>query len=248
MVVEHPRAGYQMLTDKIRFEGEIVNHKRVHRVYREEGLQLPRRRKKRMRSVRREPLQTPRQLNECWSMDFVHDMLADQRRFRTFTLLDNFSRECLALDVATSIPGARVVRVLDRVAQQRGYPETIVCDNGPEFRGRDMDRWAAKHGARLHFIDPGKPMQNAFVESFHDKFRAESLNATWFLDLADARTKIEAWREEYNERRPHRSIGRIPPAVFARRSTLLQSPPAPSGPSSRTTSAEVQSVHLQPGQ
>lgn len=229
LAVECPRYGYQMMTDRIRWEGLRVNHKRVYRIYREEGLQLPKRRRKRLRSVRREPLKPAETVNARWSMDFMSDSLADGRKFRVLNVLDEFSRECLAIEVNTSLPGSVVARVLDEIAAQRGYPEVIVVDNGPEFRGREMDTWACRRGVRLHFIDPGKPMQNAFVESFNDKFRAECLNSHWFMGLSEARRTIAAWREEYNERRPHRSLGRIPPAAYARRAAALQSPSAPSG-------------------
>jgi putative transposase len=218
-----------MMFDRIRLEGAVVNHKLVYRLYREENLQLPKRRRKHLRSVRRQPLAPAEMLNARWSMDFMSDAFADGRRFRVLNVIDDFSRECLAIEVGTSLPGIVVTRVLDRIAAKRGYPAVIVTDNGPEFRGREMDAWAFRHGIRLHFIDPGKPMQNGFVESFNDKFRYECLNAEWFGGLDDARQRIEGWRREYNERRPHSSIGRIPPAVFARRAAALQAPTAPSG-------------------
>jgi putative transposase len=165
-------------------------------------------------------------LNERWSMDFMVDTLADGRRFRVLTVMDEFSRECLAIDTAVSIPGVRVTRVLDAIATQRGYPKVIVTDNGPEFTGRAMDRWASQHRIRLHFIQPGKPTQNAFIESLNGTFREECLSADWFTDLVDARIKVRRWQREYNERRPHSKIGRIPPAVFAsglyRRGTPLR--------------------------
>ena len=230
LAVECPRAGYRLMFDRLRWEGTRVNHKRVYRLYREEGLQLPKRRRKHLRSIRRQPLTQAAAINTRWSMDFMSDAFGDGRRFRVFNLIDDFSRECLAIEVGTSLPGLVVTRVLDRVAERRGYPAVIVADNGPEFRGRELDAWACRHGVRLHFIDPGKPMQNAFVESFNDKFRYDCLNTNWFLGLEDARDRIERWRREYNELRPHSSIGRIPPAEFARRATALQSPPAPCGP------------------
>lgn len=216
LATEYPRYGYRMLTDKLRQEGTHANHKRVYRVYREEGLQLPKRRRKRIRSAKRVPLAPAVRLNERWSMDFMVDMLADGRRFRVLNVMDEFSRECIAMDVAISIPGVRVARVLDAVTSSRGYPKVIVCDNGPEFAGRALDQWAAKHGVRLHFIQPGKPTQNAFIESLNGTFREECLSADWFVDLTDARVKVRRWQREYNERRPHSRIGRVPPAVFAR--------------------------------
>jgi len=214
-----------MLTDKLNQEGLHANHKRVYRVYREEGLQLPKRRRKRIRSAKRIPLAPPACLNERWSMDFMVDMLADGRRFRVLTVMDEFSRECLALDIATSIPGVRVTRVLDAIAAQRGYPRVIVSDNGPEFTGRALDCWASRHSVRLHFIQPGKPTQNAFIESLNGTLRQECLSADWFAALVDARIKTRRWQREYNERRPHSRIGRIPPAVFA----SLQHPEKSSG-------------------
>ena len=231
-----------MMLDRIRLEGTVVNHKRVYRVYRQEGLQLPKRRRKHLRSVKREPLTPALGLNARWSMDFMSDAFADSRRFRVFNVIDDFSRECLAIEVGTSLPGVVVTRVLDRIAAIRGYPTVIVTDNGPEFRGREMDAWAFQHKIRLHFIDPGKPMQNGFVESFNDKFRYECLNAHYFLGLDDARRRVESWRREYNERRPHRSIGRIPPAVFAQRAAALQSPPAPSGLLRKDSNSSAEAV------
>jgi len=205
-----------MLTDKLHQEGQLANHKRVYRIYREEALQLPKRRRKRIRSAKRIPLAPATQLNERWSMDFMQDMLSDGRRFRVLTVMDEYSRECLAIDAAISIPGERVTRVLDAIAVNRGYPAVVVTDNGPEFTGRALDRWASQHGVRLHFIQPGKPTQNAFIESLNGTFREECLSADWFLDLPEARSRISRWRQEYNEQRPHSTIGRIPPAVFAR--------------------------------
>jgi putative transposase len=219
------------MADRIRQEGMIVNHKRVFRVYRAEGLQLPKRRRKRVRSEARQPLPPADDLNVRWSADFVSDALGEGRKFRVLNVVDDCSREDLESDVEFSIPGSRVREVLDSIAAVRGYPEVIVVDNGPEFRGREVDAWACQHGVKIHFIDPGKPMQNAFVESFNDKMRAECLNVNWFVDLDDAKRKIAAWRKEYNEIRPHSSIGRIPPAEFARRAAALRSPKAaPSGP------------------
>lgn len=218
-----------MMLDRIRWRGTVVNHKRVYRLYCQEGLQLPRRRRKYLRSVRRQPLTPALGVNARWSMDFMSDAFSDGRKFRVLNVIDEFSRECLAIEVGASLPGIVVTRVLDRIAATRGYPAVIVTDNGPEFRGREMDAWACRKGVRLHFIDPGKPMQNGFVESFNDKFRYSCLNAEYFVGLEDARRRIEAWRRDYNEERPHRSIGRIPPAEYARRAAALQAPTAPSG-------------------
>jgi putative transposase len=149
-------------------------------------------------------------------MDFVHDSLADGRKLRTLTLVDDFTRECPALEMATSIPGSRVCRVLDRLKEERGLPKTIVVDNGPEFVSFAVDQWAYREGVELHFIEPGKPNQNAFVESFNAIFRNECLNEHWFRDLAEAKEIIEDWRMDYNTQRPHGSIGNQTPAEFIR--------------------------------
>ncbi len=245
LATEYPRYGYELLADKLRLEGWAVNRKRVYRIYREEELQLPKRRRKRIRSVKRAPLAAATHVNERWSMDFLHDMLADGRKIRVFAVIDEFTRECLALEVAPSIPGERVTRVLDRVVKERGRPEVIVSDNGPEFTGRAMDRWASTKAIRLHFIQPGRPTQNAFIESFNSTFRRECLSAQWFGSLLLARSDIETWRREYNERRPHSSVGRIPPAIFAGRLARSQSPSAPStvpNVKSSTESPELESV------
>ncbi len=153
--------------------------------------------------------------NERWSMDFQHDLLATGQRFRSLNIVDDFSRECPAIEVDTSLPGTRVVRVLDRLAETRGLPLEIVLDNGPEMISKALDEWAYRNGVRLNFIEPGKPTQNAFIESFNGRFRDECLNENWFLDLGDAREIIEAWRIDYNTSRPHSSLGYATPEEFA---------------------------------
>ena len=154
-------------------------------------------------------------VNERWSMDFVSDQLASGRRIRIFNVVDDYSRECVGQVVDVSISGLQVARCLDELAVSRGLPRTIVCDNGPEFTGKAMFLWSQRSRVQLHFIQPGKPTQNAFVESFNGKFRDQCLNLNWFRDLAEARMAIDEWRTHYNEVRPHRSLGQ-PPAVFAR--------------------------------
>lgn len=216
LALARPRCGYRLLGDFLRDEGYVVNHKRLFRLYKAEELALPRRRPRKAPRPRQPRLEVALRPNQRWSMDFVSDALAAHRRFRCLTMVDDATRECPKLLVDTSISGVRVTRVLDELKDTRGLPEVIVVDNGPEFTSAAMHRWARRNGVRLHFIDPGKPTQNAYVESFNGKFRDTCLNAHWFVDLEDARRTIEAWRVDYNEVRHHSSLGRRPPAVYAR--------------------------------
>lgn len=165
----------------------VVNHKRVYRLYREEGLALRRRKGKRFRAEARVPMVLPTRANQMWTMDFTRDSLASGRKFRTLNLMDGYTREALWIEADTSLPGLRVVQVLERVVQERGLPEAIQVDNGPEFISRAVDQWAYANGVALHFIDPGKPVQNAFIESFNGEFRDECLNQNWHTSLEDAR-------------------------------------------------------------
>ncbi len=224
---ERCRFGYRRLTVLLRREGWPVNHKRVYRLYREEGLGVRRRKRKRIGAVERQPLGIPTRQNERWSMDFISDALSEGRKFRSLNIVDDFNRECLAAEVDTSLTGARVVRVLERLRELRGLPQILVMDNGPEFAGRAVDVWAYDQGVRLHFIEPGKPVQNAFIESFNGKMRDECLNEHWFMSLAEAREAIEAWRRDYNEVRPHTSLGNRTPQEFTACGAALRSPTAP---------------------
>jgi len=162
--------------------------------------------------------------NQQWSMDFVSDSLSNGRRLRILSVIDNYSRECLATEADTSIGGQRVVRVLNRIAYIRGLPEGIVVDNGPEFIGNALDKWAYQRGIRLHFIRPGKPVENAYIESFNGKFRDECLNQNWFLTLEHAREEIEEWRMDYNQERPHSSLGDLSPEEFMRQKEQKMTP------------------------
>jgi len=224
---ERRRFGYRRLTVLLRREGWTVNHKRVHRLYREEGLQVRRRKRKRIGAVERQALAIPVRQNERWSMDFISDALSDGRKFRSLNLVDDYNRECLAAEVDTSIPGARVVRVLEQLRERRGLPQVLVMDNGPEFAGQALDAWAYQRGVRLHFIEAGKPVQNAFIESFNGKMRDECLNEHWFMSLGEARETVEAWRRDYNEVRPHSALGNRTPQEFTARGAALRSPTAP---------------------
>ena len=209
------RFGYRRLHILLEREGVRVNHKRVHRIYQAAGLQVRRRRRKRLTRADRVPLPIATQRLERWSMDFTTDTLADGRNFRTLNIVDDFTRECVAIEVDRSLPGLRVTRVLARLHAAVGLPQTIVVDNGPEFAGRALDTWTYAHGVTLRFIRPGKPIENAYVESFNGKFRDECLNEHWFVSLADAKTAIEAWRVDYNTVRPHSSLGGRTPGQFA---------------------------------
>ncbi len=222
LAAKRPRFGYRRLWAMLRREKNpdgtprwIVNHKRVHRLYREGGLALRRKQRKRFRAEARVPLELPAWANQVWTMDFTEDQLVSGRKFRTLNLMDGYTREALAIEVDTSLPGLRVVQVLERLKQTRGVPAAIQVDNGPEFISWAVDRWAFENGVALHFIDPGKPTQNAYMESFNGKFRDECLDQNWFVDLADARQQIEAWRVDYNTARPHSSLGYLTPAEFA---------------------------------
>jgi len=212
---ERSRFGYRRLHVLLRREGLVVNHKRVLRLYQLAGLALRRQKRKRMPSIARGVPGLPTRPNECWALDFVSDTLAWGRRIRCLTVVDCFTRESPAIEIDISLPGARVVRVLEDVALRRGLPQTIVMDNGPELTSRVLDQWAYAHGVELRFIDPGKPVQNAFIESFNGRFRDECLNQHWFVNLAHARRVVETWRLDYNQARPHSSLGYLTPNEFA---------------------------------
>jgi putative transposase len=208
--------GYYQIYILLRREGWKVNHKRVYRLYQKEGLSLRRKRPRRHASAahRMERMEAGT-ANECWSMDFVSDALYDGRRLRALTIADNYTRECLAIKVDQGIGGEKVAGVLGRITMERRTPKTIRVDNGPEFVSKVLDQWAYRNGVKLDFSRPGKPTDNAYVESFNGSLRDECLNVNWFLSLEDARGKIKAWRRHYNESRPHTALGDVPPSEFA---------------------------------
>lgn len=210
------RFGYRRLQVLLQREGWRVNHKRVYRLYVEEGLSV-RRKRGRKRSGLRQPLAGAAAANQAWSVDFVSDALRSGRRFRTLNIVDDYTRECLAIEVDTSLSGARVVRVLEALKQQRGLPRLVRSDNGPEFVSRAVDQWACEQGLRWHTIAPGRPMENGYVESFNGRFRDECLNENWFTDLTDARQKIAEWKLDYNQARPHSALGYLTPVEFAKK-------------------------------
>ena len=213
---QYPRYGYLMLHQFLRTEGLVVNRKRTYRIYSSLGLQV--RTKRRKKLVRpRVPMIVPERPGERWSVDFMSDQLASGRRFRVLNIVDDFSRECVGQIVDTSISGARLACFLEQLGQERGLPKTLVCDNGTELTSKAMFFWSRNSGVKLHFIQPGKPTQNAFVESFNRTFRDGCLNQHWFRDLGDARREIDDWRRHYNEVRPHSSLGYVTPSDYARR-------------------------------
>ncbi|MCD6047031.1 MAG: integrase [Gammaproteobacteria bacterium] len=215
LAVQFPRYGYLLLHGLLKHEGFVQNKKKTYRLYKEENLQV--------RTSKRKKLQRPRVvmsaakcLNERWSMDFVSDQLSNGRRFRTLNVIDDFNREVVGQLVSVSISGAQVARFLTQLGQERGdLPTQIVCDNGSEFTSKAMFFWSKTTSVRLNFIQPGKPTQNAFVESLNGKFRNECLNQHWFRSLDEAREEINRWRYHYNHERPHSALKYLPPVVFA---------------------------------
>jgi len=198
----------------LRREGLLINHKRTERIYREEGLSLRKKRRRKTAAVARVEVPVATRPNERWSMDFVTDSTVTGRRFRALTIVDNYSKECPAIEVDTSLGGRRVVQVLDKLSETRELPAVITTDNGPEFSSRILDEWAYRHGIKLNFIRPGKPIENAYAESFNGRLRDECLNINWFISIRDAKEIIEAWRQDYNQARPHTSLAGLTPYEY----------------------------------
>lgn len=216
LAARHPRYGAGMIYLKLRQQGRMVNHKRVDRLYLEAHLQLQRRTRKKVPVGVRQPLIRPGAANEVWSMDFVFDRSAEGRVIKCLTIVDDATHESVAIVSDRTINGTHVTRILDQLATTRGVPQVIRTDNGKEFCGRAMLTWAHAHTVTLRLIEPGKPNQNAYIESFNGRFRDECLNEHWFLNLAHAQAIIEAWRREYNEERPKKMLGGLTPAAYAR--------------------------------
>jgi putative transposase len=208
------RFGYRRLTVLLKREGWPVNAKRIYRLYKQEGLMVRTMKRKKTASNIRVPLASATQPNQRWSMDFVSDRLADGRWFRILTVVDQFTRECILLCAERSISGHQVCSALEQAIQERGAPESITLDNGSEFASKVMDAWAYQKGIQLHFTRPGKPVENGFIESFNGRLRDECLNATIFLSVADAQTKLAFWREDYNTVRPHSALDDRAPNIF----------------------------------
>ena len=202
-------------------KGVHLNHKKLRRLYVEERLQVRRRIGRKRAALTRVPLTAALGQNQRWSMDFVHDALVDGRRFRILAVVDDYTRENLCLIADTSLPGGRVIRELEAVVARRGLPRQCVSDNGPEFTGLAMLRWAQSLRLDWHYIDPGKPQQNAFVESFNGRLRDEFLNETLFTSLTQARVELDEWRRDYNTERPHSALGNLTPIAYAARNTSV---------------------------
>lgn len=214
LAFSRPRYGYRRIFILLRREGWPVNHKRVYRIYKEEGLMVrTKRRRKHAAKTRLKPLPVTRRA-EHWSVDFVADQLTDGRRFRAFTSIDHFSRESVCIKVGKSLTSKDVTRALDEAITQFGQPEIITLDNGTEFTCKHFDSWAYHRGIKLDFISPGRPVENAFIESFNGKLRDKCLNVHWFKDIWEAQFLIEKWRREYNEMRPHSSLGNLAPREY----------------------------------
>lgn len=213
-----PRFGYKRIMTLLRRQGYQVGKDKVYRIYREEGLQVRTKRRKKTVSRRRISLPRPKSINRIWSMDFVHDQLVCGRRFRLLTIVDHFSRESVAVDVGFSLKAHDVIRALSRLKIIRGLPKIITVDNGSEFSGNELDRWAHENNVQLHFIRPGKPVENAYIESFNGRIRDECLNCHVFYNLDEAKEIVAKWREDYNDWRPHSSLGDETPSSYAKRS------------------------------
>lgn len=212
----HRRYGAGMIYLKLRQEELLVNHKRVDRLYAEASLQVKRRKRKKIPVGERQPLFRPGQADQVWSMDFVFDRSADGRVIKCLTVVDDATHEAVAIVAERAIGGELLTRTMERICKVRGYPQIIRTDNGKEFCGRAMLSWCHAHGVQLRLIEPGKPNQNAYIESFNGRLRDECLNENWFLNLHHARVLIEAWRREYNEERPKKALGGLTPAAYAR--------------------------------
>lgn len=207
---------YHMLRNQGAYQ---INHKRVYRLYKELNLTMRRKQKRRL-NVTPEPIVIPQKHHECWSIDFMSDSLKTGRRFRTFNVLDDYNREGLAIEIDVSLTAERIVRVLDRLAERRGYPQYLRCDNGPELRSTKLQEWCNEHHIKVRFIEPGKPTQNALIERFNGTYRRELLNAYVFNTLDEVRHLTEQWLDEHNGVRPHAGIGNVPPRLFQRENSM----------------------------
>ena len=209
--------GYRRLHHLLKREGYEINHKKVYAIYKKNSLGKRKKKKKRIPKRERNPLPKAEKPNEIWAMDFMTDSCSNGRKIRTLNILDIYARECLQIEVASSLPSAKVISVLERLALERGLPERIVIDNGPEYTSKDLKEWAERNQVTLDYITPGRPMENGYVESFNGKFREECLNQNWFQNIAEASIIVEEWRKEYNNDRPHSSLGYLTPKEYLSR-------------------------------
>lgn len=217
LAMSRPRFGYRRLHILLRREGWAIGRGAFLRIYRREGLAVRTKRRRKFVAQARVVQRDTQRANACWSVDFVSDQLVDGRRFRTFNVIDNHTRQCVAISVAPRFPSRDVTDVLDRAILEHGQPDVIRLDNGTEFTANHFDAWAYERGILLDFIAPGKPTQNHYIESFNGRFRDECLNAEWFRTLDEAKRAIAAWRDDYNQARPHSSLGDSAPAEYVRR-------------------------------
>jgi len=218
---QRPRFGYRRLHVLLRREGIVINRKKTHRLYREERLHLRPKRRRRITSSTRVAPEAATGLNQLWTMDFVHDNLSCGRAFRALNIMDAWSRGALEIEADTCLNGKRVVRILERLVAQKGKPRLIQVDNGSEFRGIELDQWAYRNQVQLHFIEPGKPTQNAKIESFNARLRDECLNQEWFTSLFHARSILAAWKDDYNTVRPHSALNYQTPTQWAQNQVEL---------------------------
>lgn len=217
-----PRYGYKRIMVLMRRQGYKIGKNKTYRIYKEEGLQVRTKRRKKTTSKLRIQLPRPKRINRIWSMDFVHDKLADQSKFRMLTIVDHFSRESVAIEVAKSLTAKEVIRCLSRLKITRGLPDFISVDNGAEFAGNEMDQWAHQNNVKLHFIRPGKPVENAYIESFNGRLRDECLNVNQFYSVEDANEIIQLFRDDYNNWRPHSSLGNRTPMEYIEENKQLE--------------------------
>lgn len=218
LAMQYPQYGYKMLHSLLINQGITINHKKVHRLYKQMGLAKRRKTKKR-RVVVAEPLTLPQNPNHCWSVDFMSDVLQSGRRFRTFNVIDDFNRQALAIEIDSSLTSNRVTRALDVITQSKGYPSIIRCDNGPEFRASTFQEWAKQRNIHIQYIQPGKPTQNAYIERFNGTYRREILNAYLFNSFKEVKTITQQWLHHYNNVRPHSALGNNPPNKYLENST-----------------------------
>jgi len=211
LAFKHPSYGFRKLFAYLRRSGKAWNHKRVYRVYKLLKLNRKRRGKRRLPARVKQPLTQQSLINQSWSMDFMSDIMVGNRKFRTLNVMDDCSREVLAIEIDTSLSSKRVIRTLERIIEQRGMPATIRTDNGPEFTSKDLELWSLDKGINIQFIQPGKPMQNGYIERFNRLYREAVLDAYLFFDLSEVRILTDEWIEEYNNKRPHESLGNMTP-------------------------------------